>query len=98
MDCVDRRFVLYSIDEHKKVADNCSAETKAISDLLHNQIADIIKTIPRENVKRAFFGKWIEHRFTKNVRGYECSFCHTTWDFKTNYCPHCGADMREVIE
>lgn len=25
---------------------------------------------------------------------YRCSSCHTHWDYKTNYCPYCGAYMK----
>jgi len=24
-----------------------------------------------------------------------CPFCDTIWNTKTNFCPNCGADMRE---
>ena len=41
-------------------------------------------------------GKWIEARIG-HYPGYECSLCHygvQPWN-NTNYCPSCGADMRE---
>lgn len=36
-------------------------------------------------------GEWIED--SGNIA---CSHCHTIWLYrKTDFCPHCGADMRE---
>ena len=36
--------------------------------------------------------------FDSEKLGYRCSECNTTWDTSTNYCPNCGAKMREVIK
>lgn len=47
---IDRRYVLFSIEDHKKVADNCTEMTKDISDIVHNQIAEIVKIIPTADV------------------------------------------------
>ena len=46
-------------------------------------------------------GKWIEHEWAEEVEGllisnYECSECHSWERSESNYCPNCGADMREV--
>ena len=39
-------------------------------------------------------GYWI---WEKVVSAYTCSLCHHfTYDGQPNYCPYCGADMREV--
>ena len=45
-------------------------------------------------------GKWIEQA---GAVGYECSVCHKWLDVfqgsaDMNFCPHCGADMREDEE
>ena len=37
-------------------------------------------------------GRWREGAYA----GYRCSECRTTWDAPTNYCPNCGADMKEA--
>ena len=42
-------------------------------------------------------GEWIEH-FDESGKWYECDQCHTDWGGAVNYCPNCGADMREVEE
>ena len=54
-----------------------------------------VKSIPAADVRPVVRGEWQFHMFTANSWGYECRVCHTTWDTPTNYCPNCGADMRE---
>lgn len=52
-------------------------------------------------------GKWIEHISNMNCEDidnfydedwdgttHECSLCHTTYFYMTDFCPSCGADMR----
>ena len=38
-------------------------------------------------------GKWIELDFTEAWE-YKCDQCGRLSDFKDNFCPYCGADMR----
>ena len=57
--------------------------------------ADNIRSIPAADVRPVVRGEWQFHMFAANSWGYECRVCHTTWDTPTNYCPNCGADMRE---
>ena len=45
-DYIDRRYVLFAIQEHKRVAEDCSAATKELSDLLHDQLVVLVKMIP----------------------------------------------------
>ena len=41
-------------------------------------------------------GEWISHYDDDGSEGwYECSCCHSERAFNTNFCPDCGADMRE---
>lgn len=43
-------------------------------------------------------GRWEKREavvFDDELVGYRCSECNTTWDAETNYCPNCGADMRD---
>ena len=42
-------------------------------------------------------GEWIEH-FDESGKWYECDQCHTDWGGAVNFCPNCGADMREAEE
>lgn len=41
-------------------------------------------------------GKWIEIMYTEDRTGMKCSECGYRYGgiFGSNYCPHCGADMR----
>lgn len=42
-------------------------------------------------------GQWINERMTRGgfheEWGYDCSECGKTYEYKSNYCPHCGAKM-----
>ena len=43
-------------------------------------------------------GHWIsldDFRGKYNENGYKCSECGNQSDYEENYCPNCGADMRE---
>ena len=42
-------------------------------------------------------GKWIE-RFDDDDKWVMCTNCHKDEDKASPFCPHCGADMREVEE
>ena len=46
-------------------------------------------------------GRWEQRKiidwFGTNIC-YRCTKCKTHWDANTNYCPNCGADMRERSE
>ena len=59
-----------------------------------NAIQKCILSIPASDVCPVVRGRWIEHRFTESMFGFECSVCHTTWDTLTDFCPFCGSDMR----
>lgn len=41
--------------------------------------------------------KWIYHEeyAIDGECAYECSNCHTCYDYDMNYCGYCGADMRK---
>lgn len=61
-----------------------------------------IENIPSENVKPVVYGKWIEY---PRPHYFKCSVCKYTVPYKKaylhdskreyNFCPHCGADMRD---
>jgi len=55
-----------------------------------------IQKLPAADVRPVVRGEWKERRFSEDVYDAECSVCHTTWDYGTNFCPYCGADMRET--
>ena len=40
-------------------------------------------------------GEWIVHIYKLGMDRYECSACHERNDREKNFCPNCGADMRQ---
>lgn len=92
-DYVDIRYVLYCIDEHKKVTYGCSKMTIEISDLIHDQLIDIMKHAPVVDAMPVRHGRLIKpHPFGN------CSVCGFLIDIHDNfkYCPNCGARMDGV--
>ena len=65
-----------------------------------------IFAIPAADVRPVVRGKWIDRWYCSNMSGYEyamkCSVCENPTyrislaEKMPNYCPNCGADMREV--
>ena len=72
-------------------------ERKAYNDGIDEQWKKIVNapTIEPERKK----GKWIPHEGSKFVgfpyMHYECSECRVFEPTETNFCPNCGADMRQ---
>ena len=61
-------------------------------------VVDTVENIDWEKAIEAYkarpHGEWLED--SGNIA---CSQCHTIWLYrKTDYCPHCGADMRKEVE
>lgn len=64
---------------------------------------EALRNIPAADVRPVRRGKWtIELHPNVHYNQYKCSICgefsgHDSegWIWKPNYCPNCGADMRE---
>ena len=81
------------------------AAIKAIEDLqdCYNGFSDtydkaciigVIEEVPPiEPVKH---GQWKHHQYGNTAGYYECDMCGKINSYESNYCPNCGADMREV--
>ena len=62
-------------------------------------IADMVKLLKEKQPKK---GEWIEHEDVSGDLYYDCSVCGESWvlidgtpkENGMDYCPHCGADMR----
>lgn len=63
-----------------------------------DECVDRIYDAPAVDAVEVKHGRWEKRRFTETLYGYQCSNCRTTWDEGTNFCPYCGADMRERKE
>lgn len=91
-----------------KVADlYTEGEEATEADKVVNDVIDLIDDAPtvlhdnysmgyQDGVKKVLSerpqGEWLED--SGNIA---CSHCHTIWLYrKTDFCPHCGADMREA--
>ena len=59
-------------------------------------ITDLISGIPAADVREVVRGKWnpAKDGYYGHVM---CSVCHKIESHDTNFCPNCGADMREDI-
>ena len=58
------------------------------------EINEVLNSIPRADVRPVVRGKWIDHQEGRWIYA-KCSECGTVHDVRSNFCPNCGADMRE---
>lgn len=89
------------------MADYISREA-AISEIL-SEPADVhypswyaekLEDIPAVDVRPVVHGEWMceEPNGANNFKGcYWCDKCHQPISHKKNFCPNCGADMREEV-
>ena len=56
-------------------------------------IQHAIEAIPAADVRPVVSGKWIPYSIKDCL--YYCSNCNALPATKTNYCPNCGAKMRD---
>ena len=63
---------------------------------LYFDFKSIINSIPAADARPVVRANWKRIDFKPCGYDYECSLCGWKNDMKTNFCPHCGADMRRV--
>ena len=59
---------------------------------------DFVESATTMDAVEVVHGRWGEYEVFKgaaSLNGYPCSACGKRVSAKTNYCPNCGADMRE---
>lgn len=56
-----------------------------------SELFDLIERMPTADVIERKKGKWIK----RGISLYKCSECERFSPTQENYCPKCGADMRE---
>lgn len=58
-------------------------------------IIEDLRSLPSANVRENVQGEWITHRdYMQEKSGfYVCSVCNAMARDKSNFCPHCGAQM-----
>lgn len=95
---VERKKVIHLIN---KVKNNFSPNNRTILDAI---IGCINMYVPSADVAPVVHGEWTHRRWTTecdwgciNHRSVICSVCGTEFVDKesTNYCPECGAKMKE---
>jgi hypothetical protein len=57
------------------------------------QVLYDIEHVPAEDAVPVMHGQWIAVE-DREYLGVRCSSCQKWFNEKTNYCPHCGSDMR----
>lgn len=66
----------------------------------YHEVINYLQNISPANVRPAKEGEWItppkNRDYSHLVDFYECPFCGYIEDCFVNFCPNCGADMREV--
>lgn len=62
--------------------------------LQRDRLMRTIDDIPAADVRPVTRGEWIDHQEGRWIYA-KCSECGTVHDVKSNFCPNCGADMRE---
>ena len=70
----------------------------------YKMFENAIDDAPTIDAVEMVHGEWIESNLIKDGRIFLCSNCNMAWVSKKrtmdgmNYCPYCGADMRERKE
>ena len=61
-------------------------------------VVSLVANQPAADVAPVRRGHWIKRGYACGEAEFECSHCHEIeWRAnETDYCPNCGADMREV--
>ena len=62
-----------------------------------DEFINFLKSRKRANVKEIVCAHWIMHDDDFGLT-CECSNCHIETMGDSEYCPHCGAEMSEVVE
>ena len=62
-----------------------------------DEFINFLKSRKRANVKEIIYAHWIMHDDDFGLT-CECSNCHIETMGDSEYCPHCGAEMSEVVE
>ena len=62
-----------------------------------DEFINFLKSRKRANVKEIIYAHWIMHDDDFGLT-CECSNCHIETMGDSEDCPHCGAEMSEVVE
>lgn len=83
---IEREAVLALLKDDREVCTYSKVELKYIRADIHY--------LPAADVQPVVRGEW--RKIGKIGCIFVCSACDKTFPCKTDFCPNCGADMREV--
>ena len=92
-DCISRQAAIDTLENTKTAISENGERYIAKQNAIMR-----IDALPSAQPKK---GKWIsldDFRGKYNENGYKCSECDEHSDYKENFCPNCGADMRQRKE
>ena len=83
---------LIDADSFIKWVQQCGARCPTVS------VEKVFNKIKDAQIIELKKGKWIKKEFPLPLSdgskvAYQCSCCKTHWDYESNYCPYCGAQM-----
>ena len=94
-DCISRQAAIDAL--HMDTSIIPFEKAREYADATISEIRNRLEKLPSAQPKR---GRWI-HDGSKWTNRWICSECGYKWFFdciEGAFCPHCGADMREVTE
>lgn len=98
MDLIDRKALIKEVNENKELFES---ERVYLEGLLLNAptveypfYQEAYQTGYEEGKNDRPHGKWITYDVLHCLQ--YCSECRVDFDYKWNFCPNCGADMREA--
>lgn len=112
MEYLERDAVIAAVDKHLNTVLNKASDKTQLDcgiaagyDMAHRHCIDVISTIPAADVRPVVRGKWIGDKVAFYRGCPECG-CYLEYAVDTfldngdhyNFCPNCGADMREETE
>ena len=84
------------IEREKAIeAFNDPAVERYYGDVCPESVIHVIEQIPAADVQPVVRGRWITYPYMMGNTQY-CSLCGENYGVKYNFCPNCGADMREM--
>lgn len=82
---------LWHTESHKKIEGKATEYYEELS-----QIAEALKMAIEALKNERPQGKWIMNKTSARGRNYTCTICKKVSRNKFDFCPNCGADMREA--
>ena len=90
------------LEKLSRMIEYCKTDSKVNGLTALFQVGDAVMDCPTIDAVEVVHGRWIEteeevwHLYQRRtITRFRCSQCEQTENKKSNYCPNCGADMRE---